>query len=148
MKDDFESNLTTLQHTMFPQALTKVILHTCAACYDYNTERYGLQCLCGSLTVQTLQPVLSLPLDDYHRQQGGGHSDHPAGHIIQRVVHVTAMHQAHCYPDCWHSPLTPLAAFLSHPCLVINSRTMSANPYLAAARTPVQPPLGDHINME
>ena len=76
----YHTHSTYIPRAMFPYTPAN------AACYDYTTERYGLQCLCGSMTVQTLQPVLSLPLNDYHRQQGGGHSDHPAGHVIQRVV--------------------------------------------------------------
>ena len=63
-------------------------------------------------------------------------SDHKSWHIIRQSGTAT-LH------DSRQAQLTPITAFLSHPYVVISSLTMSANPYLAAVRTPVQPSLGN-----
>ena len=119
--------------------------------YNCDTLRCSLHCPCGSLTVQTPQPEpLQLPHDCQWRR-GTGHSNHSATyeHACHRVVGhkytAAGLQKSPTYSS--HSglfKLTLLKAFLSHPNLVISSLTMSANPYLAAARRPVQPSLGDN----
>ena len=130
-------------HNYTAHNYTLIYTHNLTVHIQY-VNAYSLQCPCGSLTFQTLQLASSQPPHGCQWQQGGGHSHHPAAGITQckTTTHNTQSDNAMCTLTAQIAQLTTTTAFLSHPNLVISSLTMSANPHLAAARTPVQPLLG------